>query len=159
MEDLSLKKVIISSLTAVTLLFGSASSTFITEPITAEASSDYKDKAVKSGKAVLGTPYKWGGTTTAGFDCSGFVGYAFKQAGKTLPRTTSEIHKQGKAVSKSNLQKGDLVYFETYKKGPSHMGIYLGNNEFIHASSSKGVSITTLSNSYWKKRYIGAKRL
>lgn len=159
MEDSSLKKAIIGSLTAVTLLFGSASSTFITEPITAEASSNYKDTAIEAGKDVLGTPYKWGGTTTAGFDCSGFVGYAFKQAGKNLPRTTSEIHKQGEAVLKSNLQKGDLVYFETYKKGPSHMGIYLGNNEFIHASSSKGVSITTLSNSYWKNRYIGAKRL
>ncbi|WNS78485.1 C40 family peptidase [Domibacillus sp. DTU_2020_1001157_1_SI_ALB_TIR_016] len=154
-----MKKVIVSSMTAITLLFGSMTTSFVSQPHAVEAASNYKQKAISEGKKVLGTPYKWGGTTTKGFDCSGFIGYAFKKAGKTLPRTTAEIYKKGKAVSKSNLQKGDLVYFQTYKKGPSHMGIYLGNNEFIHASSSKGVSITTLSNSYWKKRYIGAKRL
>jgi peptidoglycan endopeptidase LytE len=157
-EDSSLKKLIISSVTAMTLLFGSAS-TFITEPIEVEASSNYKDQAIKAGKKVIGTPYKWGGTTPSGFDCSGFIGYTFKQAGKTLPRTTAQIYKEGTSVSKSNLQKGDLVYFQTYKKGPSHMGIYLGNNEFIHSSSSKGVSITSMDNSYWKNRYIGAKSL
>ncbi|MCI2255277.1 C40 family peptidase [Domibacillus sp. PGB-M46] len=154
-----MKKVIVSSMTAITLLFGSMTTSFVSQPHAVEAASNYKQKAISEGKKVLGTPYKWGGTTTKGFDCSGFVGYSFKKAGKTLPRTTAEIYKKGKSVSKSNLQKGDLVYFQTYKKGPSHMGIYLGNNEFIHASSSKGVSITTLSNSYWKKRYIGAKRL
>lgn len=154
-----MKKVIISSLTTVTLLFGSMTTSFTSEPQEVEASSDYKQEAIAEGKKVLGTPYKWGGTTPAGFDCSGFIGYTFKKAGKTLPRTTAEIYKQGKAVSKSNLQEGDFVYFQTYKKGPSHMGIYIGNNEFIHSSSSKGVSITSLDNSYWKKRYIGAKRL
>lgn len=112
---------------------------------------------VKVGKSLVGTPYRFGGTTKKGFDCSGFIGYVFKSNGKTSPRTAADMWKAGKKVNKPAI--GDLVFFQTYKKGPSHVGIYIGNNKFVHASSSKGVTVTSMSNSYFKKRYLGAKQL
>ncbi|OMP68071.1 C40 family peptidase [Domibacillus epiphyticus] len=114
---------------------------------------------IKEAKKHIGTPYKFGGTTPAGFDCSGFIQYAHKKTGYSLPRTAAEMYKKGKAVAKSKMEPGDLMFFTTYKKGASHVGIYLGNNQFIHASSSKGVTIDKTSNSYWNKRYIGSKTL
>lgn len=105
----------------------------------------------------LGTPYVWGGTSGAGFDCSGFVQYIFRKNGVNLPRTVAE--QWNATVSVSKLKVGDIVYFETYKAGPSHNGIYIGNNQFIHSGSSTGVTISSLSNSYWSQRYLGAKRI
>ncbi|MRX72269.1 NlpC/P60 family protein [Bacillus lacus] len=126
----------------------------------AEASSGAKvDKFVTESKKHVKTPYKYGGTTPKGFDCSGFVGYSYKKSvGSALPRTASDMYKKGKTVSKSQLKKGDLVFFSTNRKGVSHVGIYVGNNQFIHASSSKGVTVDKMSNSYWKTKYVGAKR-
>jgi len=152
-----MKKAIIAVLASLSLLAG----VFIPSPIDqgkVEAAS-YKDTAIKEGKKVIGTKYKWGGTTKSGFDCSGFVNYAFKKAGKNLPRTTADLYKKGQKVSKSKLKKGDMVFFQTYKKGASHVGIYIGDNKFIHADSTKGVTITSLSNSYWKSKYYNAKRI
>ncbi|MEC0300927.1 C40 family peptidase [Peribacillus frigoritolerans] len=113
---------------------------------------------VKEAKKHLNVRYVWGGTTPKGFDCSGFLKYAFdKGANVTLPRTVSEIYKKGTRVSKP--QVGDVVFYETYIPGASHAGIYIGGNQFIHSSSSNGVSISSMDNSYWKKRYLGAKRM
>lgn len=110
-------------------------------------------------KQYLGTPYKYGGTTPAGFDCSGFVQFVYKQAGVNLPRATTSQWGVGKAISKSELQPGDLVFFSgTYRSGISHDGIYVGNNQFIHSSSS-GVVITSLSTNYWGPKYSGARRV
>lgn len=112
-------------------------------------------------KTFIGVPYKWGGTTTAGFDCSGFVSYVFQNSqGITLPRTT-KLQYTNIGLAVSSLSPGDLVFFDTSsgKTGVSHVGIYIGNGQFIHASSSKGVTISNLSNSYWNPRYIGAKTL
>ncbi|MGV3240836.1 C40 family peptidase, partial [Streptococcus hyovaginalis] len=106
-----------------------------------------------------GSPYKYGGTSPKGCDCSGFVGSRYTKVGKSLPRTTADMSKKGKKVKKSNLKKGDLIFFKTYKKGASHVGIYIGSNQFIHSSSSKGVKVDKLSNSYWKTKYYGAKRI
>ncbi len=108
-------------------------------------------------KNFIGTPYRWGGTKPGGFDCSGFLKYVFGLKGVNLPRTVSEIWNYGRSVDK--LSVGDLVFYQTYKKGPSHAGIYLGNGKFIHTSSSRGVTISNMSNSYWKARYLGAKRI
>ncbi|TSB48634.1 peptidase [Alkalicoccobacillus porphyridii] len=104
----------------------------------------------------IGVSYRWGGATPAGFDCSGFIQYVFKQQGINVPRTAASQYSAGQSVS--SLQVGDVVFFETYKSGPSHNGIYIGNNQFIHSGTSTGVTITSMDNSYWKPRYLGAKR-
>lgn len=115
-------------------------------------------KLVSNSKKYIGVPYVWGGSTPKGFDCSGFLNYVFVEtANIKIPRTVSDIYKKG--VKVSSPQVGDLVFFETYKPGASHAGIYIGNSQFIHSSSSKGVSISSMNNSYWKPRYLGAKRL
>ena len=123
-----------------------------------EESTDSADQLVKEAKKYLGVPYAWGGSSPNGFDCSGFLNYVFdKGSDINLPRTVSEIYKEGTKVSKPEV--GDIVFFETYKPGASHAGIYIGNDQFIHSSSSKGVSITSMDNSYWSKRYLGAKSI
>jgi cell wall-associated NlpC family hydrolase len=114
------------------------------------------DSLISDAKGLLGSPYVWGGTTPEGFDSSGFIHYVFKQNGITISRTHREYWNEGESVSVP--EPGDVVFFETYQPGPSHAGIYIGNNEFIHNSSSKGVIITSMDNPYWKPRYIGAKR-
>lgn len=106
---------------------------------------------------TIGVAYKTGGTSTAGFDCSGFTKYVFKNVGLTLPRTSKAQYSVGTAVSKSNLRSGDLVFFNTLGNGVSHVGIYVGNGKFAQSSSSRGVTITSLSQAYWANRYVGAK--
>lgn len=110
---------------------------------------------VTEAKKYIGTPYVWGGSTPSGFDCSGYVNYVFTKIGVSIPRTAATIWSATKPVASPAV--GDLVFFTTYATGPSHLGIYLGNNQFIHASSSVGVTISDLTNSYWKARYLGAK--
>ncbi|EZP78476.1 NLP/P60 protein [Parageobacillus genomosp. 1] len=115
---------------------------------------------IAEAKKLIGTPYRYGGTTPKGFDCSGFVYYTHKKVGITLPRSSKLMYQKGKAVHKSGLKAGDLVFFNTSKgkSGVSHVAIYIGNNQIIHAVS-KGVKIDNLNNSYWKSKYVGAKRL
>ncbi|MDQ0228844.1 C40 family peptidase [Metabacillus malikii] len=112
---------------------------------------------VVNAKNLLGSRYVWGGNTPSGFDCSGFIKYIFEKENILLPRTVNELWNYAKEVQKVGV--GDLVFFETYKPGPSHVGVYIGNNQFIHASSSKGVTISNLSGPYWKERYLGAKKV
>lgn len=116
------------------------------------------DKLISTAKGQVGTPYAWGGSSpSAGFDCSGFIHYAYNAAGKSMGRTSSEGY-YSRSFEISNPQVGDLVFFEgTYKSGISHLGIYLGNNQFIHAGGSQ-VQITSLDNSYWKKHFHSFKR-
>jgi cell wall-associated NlpC family hydrolase len=110
-------------------------------------------------KDLIGTKYKSGGTSTNGFDCSGFTSFVFKTFKISLPRTSGEQSKVGKKVAKDDLQAGDLVFFNTNGRGVSHVGIYVGDGKFAHASSSKGVTISGLSDSYYVNRYMGARRV
>lgn len=120
---------------------------------TAEGTSK-GSQVVATAKQYLGCKYVYGGTTPSGFDCSGFTQYVYKQHGVTLNRTSDAQASNGTAVSKSNLQPGDLVIFT------GHVGIYIGNNQFIHAANSqKGVITTSMSDSYYVKNYKTARRI
>jgi len=107
--------------------------------------------------SLIGSPYVWGGTSPNGFDCSGFIQYIYQTQNQTVPRTVSEMWNFSQPVSSPSV--GDLVFFETYKAGPSHMGIYVGNGQFIHAGTSSGVVTSELGTNYWQERYLGAKRV
>lgn len=119
---------------------------------------DYNlDTLLDTAKTSIGTPYVWAGSSPGGFDCSGFIHYAYKSAGKDIARlSTDGYHSRAHYVE--NPKVGDLVFFEnTYRAGISHMGIYVGNDEFIHAGSS-GVVKANLNTSYWQKHFEGFKR-
>lgn len=117
------------------------------------------EKITDTALKLVGVPYKWGGVTTQGFDCSGLVWYVFDKNSIHLPRTADVQYQAGKTVSRGNLKQGDLVFFTTYEPGASHTGIYLENDNFIHASSSRGVMVSKLTDSYWQTRYLGARRI
>lgn len=127
---------------------------------TEAASSVASNEIVSSAKNLIGIKYRYGGTTKAGFDCSGFVGYIYKNQGVNLSRTAAGIYSTGTAVKKANLVVGDLVFFNTSGKGVSHVGMYIGSGKFIHASTSKGVRMDKLDDPYyWGNKYVGAKRV
>ncbi len=116
-----------------------------------------KEAIVKTAKKYEGTSYEWGGESPDGFDCSGYLQYIFDEGvGVELDRTVSQIHEDGKEVSSPAI--GDIVFFELEGDGPDHAGVYIGDGEFMHASSSKGVTTSDLNNSYWSDGYIGTKR-
>ncbi|MDG9931089.1 MULTISPECIES: NlpC/P60 family protein [unclassified Pseudomonas] len=123
------------------------------------------DSILAHGLSLVGTRYRMGGTSvTSGFDCSGFVGFLFKEeAGMQLPRSTRElINLDAPLVSRSELEPGDLIFFNNRGRGRvSHAGIYLGDDQFIHSSSSRsgGVRVDSLDDSYWSRSYMEAKRV
>lgn len=110
--------------------------------------------------AWMGTPYDYGGESKSGTDCSGFTMQIFKEsAGIDLPRTTEDQVKLGFAVAKEDLKFGDLIFFNTTGENPSHVGIYIGDDMFAHASVSFGVTLSSMYSSYYKKRYTEARRV
>jgi len=122
--------------------------------------SKYNNRGVLAAAAsVLGTPYRYGGATPRGFDCSGLVFYAYSKAGIPVPRTAREQYRQSNLIHLKYLRPGDLVFFTLGRGRVSHVGIYAGSNRFIHApSSGKRVSYAYLENPYWKKRLVAAGR-
>ena len=119
------------------------------------------NKVISVARQQIGKPYKYGANGPGSFDCSGLMEYIFKNgANITLPRNSKAQAGVGKAVSKSNLQPGDLIFFNTSGSGISHVGIYIGNDEMIHApSSGKTISIVKITQSYWASRYVSARRI
>jgi cell wall-associated NlpC family hydrolase len=125
-----------------------------------KTSNSIRDLLVKTVKRHIGIPYKWGGTSVkTGFDCSGLMMVTYKMNGFIIPRNSRMQYKKGKKISKSELRKGDLVFFATgsNRYRITHVGMYIGNGKFVHAPGrGKRVRIASLNNSYFKKRYIGA---
>jgi cell wall-associated NlpC family hydrolase len=123
----------------------------------------FKNIIIKEAKKFLGGRYIWGGTTPKGFDCSGYVKYVYAKAGIHLPRTAYQQSMVGKTVKRNRLKKGDLLFFLTDKKRHipiTHVGLYLGNDKFIHAASKKeGIIISKLSKSKYSKFFVKAKRV
>ena len=116
-------------------------------------------RIISTSMDYIGVPYVFGGTSPYGFDCSGYVQYVFAKAGISLPRTADVQYEVGTPISTTELVPGDLVFFSTYTYGASHVGIYVGDGNFIHASSSQGVTISSLSSAYYSSHYIGSRRI
>ncbi len=119
-----------------------------------------RDRLLLEVLSLIGTPYSYGGTDTNGIDCSSFSCQIFEKSFEIkLPRSTDEQYRVGVPVPKSDLNFGDLVFFNTTGRIPSHVGIYLGDDLFAHASRSFGVTISSMQSTYYKKRYVGARRV
>jgi len=115
---------------------------------------------VETALSLRGIPYRAAGTSPSGFDCSGFVQYVFAQHGVFLPREVSEQYRAGHQIRKNELKPGDLVFFQTERERPSHVGIVIGEGEFVHAPSSRGVvRIERFDTRYWEPRFTGARRV
>ncbi len=125
-----------------------------------KADDSVKDRLLRVARRMLEVPYRYGGTTLWGLDCSGFVQKAFAFLNLDLPHSARAQFREGIKVSKAELSAGDLVFFRTRAKYPSHVGIYLGDNRFIHASGhDRKVTIDSLDHPYYVKHYLGAKRV
>ncbi len=127
------------------------------QSVSAASSAD----VINTAKSQLGVRYAYGGTTPSGFDCSGFTSYVFQNHGIELPRTAAAQYNAGTKVTKADLIPGDLVFFSgtARKSGITHVGIYVGDNQFISATTSKGIKIDSLSGGYWGPKYSGATRV
>ncbi|MBT8490148.1 MAG: C40 family peptidase [Deltaproteobacteria bacterium] len=118
------------------------------------------DTLRRSVESFIGTPYVWGGNTRRGVDCSGFTRLVMYENGYRIPRVSRDQAKAGTSVYKNNLKLGDLVFFDTKGRGRiTHVGLYLGGNLLVHASSSKGVTIVLFSGRYFQSRYVTSRRI
>ncbi len=123
---------------------------------------DKTESLINNAMQLIGVRYRWGGNTPqSGLDCSGFVRYVFNDTfGFLLPRKSAQMSKVGLEITKEELRPGDLVFFNTMRHAFSHVGIYVGDNKFIHAPSrGKSIRVDDMTKAYWDKRYNGARRL
>ena len=154
-----------NNLTGDLLLVGQQLSVFQNRPALTTEPSRSGDRGrydiVSEAQRHLGTPYRWGGTSLGGFDCSGFTTYVYRQFNVGLPRTAGGQASYGTPVSRNALVPGDLVFFTCGSNSINHVGIYCGNNQFIHSSSpsSGGVIMSSLNERYYSTRYAGARRV
>jgi len=115
---------------------------------------------VSTAMRLRGIPYRNGGSDPSGFDCSGFVQWVFAQNGVRLPREVREQYDAGQKITLRDVEPGDLLFFETERRGASHVGVAIGGDQFVHAPSSQGVvRVERVSSTYWSKRFVGARRL
>jgi cell wall-associated NlpC family hydrolase len=118
------------------------------------------DRAASVAVSLVGSPYRYGGNTPKGFDCSGLVQYSYARAGIRLPHGTEGLRRATYAVPVERIRRGDLLFFHQEGKRASHVGIYLGDDEFVHApSSGKQVHVAPLSDPYWRRNFAGARRI
>jgi len=132
------------------------------EPTRGSETRSVATNIIATGKKYIGVPYSFGGTSPKGFDCSGFTSYVYKQHGISVPRDTNGQAGAGTKVSKVDLKPGDLLIFSnTYKTGPSHAGIYMGNGQFVHASTTRsgGVIISDLNSNYYANHFSYGRRV
>ncbi len=121
-------------------------------------SGAFTSSIVRTALRFIGRPYQWAGIGNRGFDCSGLVLRVFAALGLALPHSSFDQYRRGISVPAAALSPGDLVFFRTYSAGPSHVGIYVGADRFIHASYSRGVVISSMGDPYYRGRYLGARR-
>jgi len=132
----------------------------VQEPLAKWTNPEERSLFVRVVKNFLGVPYRLGGSTLKGIDCSAFVKKIYEIFNTTLPRTVREQFQMGKAIGKEELQEGDLVFFNTRRTSISHVGIYIGNNEFVHASSQdRQVKVDSLERPYFSKRFLRGVRV
>lgn len=149
--------------------FAQSSTAFESEPLpksfvstVSTAVADKTETLINNAMQLIGVRYRWGGNTPqSGLDCSGFVRYVFNDTfGFLLPRKSAQMSKVGLQIGKEELRPGDLVFFNTMRHAFSHVGIYVGDNKFIHApSKGKSIRVDDMTKVYWEKRYNGARRL
>lgn len=142
---------------------GSAPAPGVAAPRSADLpGTDEGLEVVVRAMGLIGVPYRWGGNDPRqGFDCSGLVTHVYREAtGMRLPRTSRQISEQGRRVNRTRLAPGDLVFFNTTRQTFSHVGIYVGDDRFVHAPSSGSlIRVESMESSYWRQRYAGARRL
>lgn len=146
---------------ALSMLLGFAAIGF-GQADTADAATSKADKIIKTGNKYLGVRYKFGAPSgvTYAFDCSSFTQYVYKKNGIKLPRTSKQQSKVGRYVSKSNLKKGDLIFFKVASRGGiGHVAIYAGNGRILHTYGEGGVRYSSLNAPHWKKNYVTARRV
>lgn len=149
------------------MLFGAdldqliASQPTAAKPEPAPKMSERVQTLMRRAMALLGTPYRWGGESENGFDCSGLVGYVFKTAlGIDLPRVSREMANAGEQVDRNALSAGDLVFFSRRGRRVDHVGIYVGNGQFVHAPrTGKDVMVSRLDEGYWSRKFMQARRV
>ena len=164
-----MQKVLAPLFLAVGLLAGTISPAAVAEPVRREEQQSFFERytnaaqdVILHGLKLVGVRYRFGGNTEdSGLDCSGFVRLVFKDSiGASLPRTAREMSEVGQEVDAAQLKPGDLVFFNTMRRTFSHVGIYLGDNHFLHAPRTGAeVRIENMDNSYWMQRYNGARRI
>lgn len=144
---------------ATVFILGLISLTYARPPVNPIDSFTVGEKALATAQSMIGKPYRYRGDTPAGFDCSGLVRYSYRTAGKDVPHETGELKQLTRRVQSRDLRKGDLLFFNQNGRAYSHVGIYAGDNRFVHAPSpGKLVRVDDLLDFYWKKHFLDARR-